>query len=261
VFIQKGDHRMAKTPVIGITAGLITEEQDYGTVTRHRVSADYTRAVRAAGGLPIILPPQDGTIDTILDLVDGLIFSGGADIDPSLYGDDEIHPATYDISAERDRFEIDLMNGAVERDLPVLCICRGIQVLNVALGGSLVQHIDDQVESPLTHRQQEASIAANSPSQQVTLIEGSLTAQIFDAETIPVNSFHHQSIATPAERLQVEGVTSDGVVEAVSLPGCRFVLGVQWHPEMLFEAVPEQLKPFEALVSAAKISAAEPVGV
>jgi putative glutamine amidotransferase len=252
---------MARTPVIGITAGLITEEQDYGTVTRHRVSADYSEAVRAAGGLPVILPPQVGTTEAILDLVDGLIFSGGADIDPALYGDTEVHPATYDISAERDCFELDLMNGAVERDLPVLCICRGIQVLNVALGGSLVQHIDDQVKGPLTHRQQEAAIAANKPSHHVTLVEGSLTAQVFDALSVPVNSFHHQSIATPATRLQVEGVTSDDVVEAVSVPGCRFVLGVQWHPEMLFKAVPDQLKPFESLVAAARVRTPEPVGV
>jgi putative glutamine amidotransferase len=239
----------------------MTEEQDYGTVTRHRVSADYSQAVLAAGGLPIILPPQDGTTEAILDLVDGLIFSGGADIDPALYGDTEVHPATYDIRAERDRFEIDLMNRAIERDLPVLCICRGIQVLNVALGGSLVQHIDDQVEASLTHRQQEAAIPANEPSHEVTLVEGSLTAQIFDAATVPVNSFHHQSIATPANRVQIEGVTSDGVVEAVSVPSCGFVLGVQWHPEMLFEAVPDQLKPFEALVEAARIGAPEPVSV
>jgi putative glutamine amidotransferase len=252
---------MARTPVIGITAGLITEEQDYGTVTRHRVSADYSDAVLAAGGLPIILPPQDGATSAILDLVDGLIFSGGADIDPALYGDKDVHPATYDISAERDRFELDLINGAIDRDLPVLCICRGIQVLNVALGGSLVQHIDDQVEQPLTHRQQEATIPANKPSQQVHLVEGSLTAEVYDSRSIPVNSFHHQSIATPADRVQVEGVTSDGVVEAVSVPGCRFVLGVQWHPEMLFKAVPDQRKPFEALVAAARAGIPEPVGV
>jgi putative glutamine amidotransferase len=252
---------MAKIPVIGITAGIMTEEQDYGTVTRHRVSADYSEAVLAAGGLPIILPPQHGTIDSILQMVDGLIFSGGADIDPALYGDTDVHPATYDISAERDRFEIDLINGAIEHDVPVLCICRGIQVLNVALGGSLVQHIDDQIAAPLSHRQQEVTIAANEPSQQVALVDGSLTAQVFDSPSISVNSFHHQSIAVPADRVQVEGVTSDGVVEAVSVPSCGFVLGVQWHPEMLFKAVPDQLKPFEALVAAARAEIPEPVGV
>ena len=112
----------------------------------------------------------------ILDLVDGLIFSGGADIDPARYGETEVHPKTYDISEERDRFEIDLLNAAVERDLPMLCICRGIQVLNVALGGSLVQHIDDQVESPLPHRQHEVGIMGTESSHEVTFIEGSLSA-------------------------------------------------------------------------------------
>lgn len=252
---------MATLPIIGITAGLISEEQDYGIVTRHRVSADYSEAVLAAGGLPIILPPQDGTVDTILELVDGLIFSGGADIDPARYGESEVHPATYDISDERDRFEIDLMNGAVARDLPVLCICRGIQVLNVALGGSLVQHIDDQVERPLVHRQHEAGVLGNESSHDVQFVEGSLSAQVFESGSVPVNSLHHQSVAEPAESVRVEGVSSDGVIEAISVPGCRFVLGVQWHPELLFKTMPGQLRPFEALVLAARAQVAEPVAV
>lgn len=252
---------MAKSPIIGITAGLMTDEQDYGTVTRHRVSADYSEAVLAAGGVPIILPPQDGTVDSILDVVDGLIFSGGADIDPALYGDTDVHPATYDISAERDRFELDLMRAAVERDLPVLCICRGIQVLNVALGGSLVQHIDDQIAQPLTHRQHEAGIMGNKASHDVTFIEGSLAAQVFESNGVAANSLHHQSLATPAESVRVEGVTSDGVIEAVSVPSCSYVLGLQWHPELLFKTMPDQLKPFEALVAAARAGVGEPVGV
>lgn len=252
---------MKRTPVIGITSGLITEQQDYGLMHRHRVSADYSEAVLAAGGLPIILPPQDGTIDQILDLVDGLIFSGGADIDPALYGDAEVHPATYDISDERDRFELDLLNAAIERDLPMLCICRGIQVLNVALGGSLVQHIADQVERPLPHRQHEAGILGTEPSHDVTFIEGSLAAEVFETKATPVNSLHHQSLAIPAEQVRVEGVSRDGVIEAVSVPSCRFVLGVQWHPELLYKTMPEQLKPFATLVEAAKVASAAPVGV
>src|SRR5690606_3478125 len=128
----------------------------------------YSEAVLQAGGLPIILPPQDGTIAQLLDLVDGLIFSGGADIDPARYGESDVHPMTYDISDERDRFEIELLKGAVERDMPVLCICRGIQVLNVALGGSLIQHIDDQVDRALPHRQHEVGIMGSDSSHDVT---------------------------------------------------------------------------------------------
>lgn len=252
---------MVRTPVIGITAALISEEQDYGTMHRHRVSADYSEAVLQAGGLPIILPTQDGTIEQILELVDGLIFSGGADIDPARYGESDVHPMTYDISDERDRFELDLLSAAVEQDMPVLCICRGIQVLNVALGGSLVQHIDDQVEHPLPHRQHEVGIMGTESSHHVAFVEGSLSAEVFEAASLPVNSLHHQSLAEPAERVQVEGVSSDGVIESVSVPGCRFVLGVQWHPELLFKTMPEQIKPFEALVEAARSEAAEPASV
>ncbi len=252
---------MVKSPVIGITSALISEEQDYGTMVRHRVSADYSEAVLQAGGLPIILPPQDGTIEQILELVDGLIFTGGADIDPARYGETEIHPMTYDISDERDRFEIDLLNAAVQRDMPVLCICRGIQVLNVALGGSLVQHIADQVEFPLPHRQHEVGIMATETSHAVTFQEGSLSAEVFESTEIPVNSLHHQSLAIPADGVRVEGISTDGVIESVSVPSCRFVLGLQWHPELLYKTVPTQLKPFEALVEAAKTNAAQPLQV
>lgn len=251
---------MVATPVIGITAGIMTEEQDYGSVTRFRVSSDYAEAVLAAGGLPVILPPLDGTADAVLAFVDGLIFSGGADIDPERYGDPEVHPATYDISEERDRFELNLMNGAVARNLPVLCICRGIQVLNVALGGSLIQHIADQVENPLTHRQHEAGIQGNESSHEVKLEPGSLSASVYGTGAIAVNSLHHQSLATPAESVKVEGITADGVIEAVSVPSCSFVLGLQWHPEMLYKTTPEQLKPFLALVEAARVAHMVPAG-
>ena len=243
---------MVKLPVIGITSALVSEEQDYGTMSRHRVSADYSEAVLQAGGLPIILPPQDGTIEQILELVDGLIFSGGADIDPARYGETDVHPMTYDINDQRDRFEIDLLSAAVQRDMPVLCICRGIQVLNVALGGSLVQHIDDQVEQPLPHRQHHVGIMGTETSHDVTFETGSLSAEVFGSTAVPVNSLHHQSLAIAAEGLHVEGVSTDGVIESVSVPNCRFVLGLQWHPELLFKTLPAQLKPFEALVEAAK---------
>ncbi|MCC6675095.1 MAG: gamma-glutamyl-gamma-aminobutyrate hydrolase family protein [Thermomicrobiales bacterium] len=251
---------MKRPPVIGITAGLMTDVQDSGTVIRHRVSADYSNAVRAAGGLPIILPPQEGTIDSILDMVDGLIFSGGADIDPARYGATDVHPATYDISLERDRFELDLFSAAVERDLPILCICRGIQVLNVALGGTLLQHIDDQIDQPLAHRQAEIGKGNRETSHDVALANGSLSAAVFESTLVPANSFHHQSLDAPAPAVHVDGLTSDGVIEAVSVPSCSFVLGVQWHPELLYEAMPIQLKPFEALVAAARTKTLEPAG-
>ncbi len=249
---------MKRTPVIGITAGLMTDVQDSGTFIRHRVSADYANAVRAAGGLPIILPPQDDTIDALLDLVDGLIFSvrGRYRSGPVWRLPRCIRrPMTSAWNATGSR---STARAAVERDLPILCICRGIQVLNVALGGSLVQHIDDQIARPLPHRQAEIGKSNRDTSHDVTLADGSLSAAVFGSTVVPVNSFHHQSLATPAPAIQVDGLTSDGVIEAVSVPSCSFVLGVQWHPELLFETMPAQLKPFEALVDAAKATALEP---
>lgn len=250
---------MAKRPVIGITTGLMTEEQDFGTVIRHRVSANYSEAVLAAGGLPIILPPQDVAIAEIVDLVDGLVFSGGADIDPNRYGVVDIHPTTYGISDERDRFELALLTMALERDLPVLCICRGVQVLNVTLGGTLIQDIPDQRESSLIHDQEKSGIASNATSHEVTLADGGLAAQVYGAGVIATNSFHHQALGEPAPGIQVEGTTSDGIIEAVSVPENTFVLGLQWHPEMLFAAIPEQIKPFEALIVAANARKTEPI--
>lgn len=252
---------MTSLPVIGITAAIVDDPQDYGTMRRHRVSADYSEAVLAAGGLPVILPPLTGAIDGMLDLVDGLIFSGGADIDPALYGDSTVHPATYDISADRDRFEIDLMRGAIERDVPVLCICRGIQVLNVALGGTLIQHIDDGVESALPHRQHEVGYMADATSHEIRVEPGTLTAEVLGLGTLAVNSLHHQAIADPAPSVRIEALAQDGVIEAVSVPKCRFVLGLQWHPELLFEKAPAHARPFEALVAAARVPAAATSGV
>lgn len=118
-----------------------------------------------------------------------------------------------------------------------------------------------QVENPLAHRQQEAGYQGNESSHDVTFIEGSLSAQVFESAGVSANSLHHQSLGTPADTVKVEGVTSDGVIESVSVPSCSFVLGVQWHPEMLFKSMPDQLRPFEALVAAAKAGVAEPVAV
>ena len=144
-------------PIIGITPSPIRDQQSHGTFDRYALSVNYVNAVIAAGGMPIILPPQDGDVLPLLDLVDGLLFSGGADIDPASTGMD-VHPTTYHVSPLRDRFEMALMRAALERDMPVLCICRGIQLLNVALGGTLIQHIPDHVETELAHRQQELGI-------------------------------------------------------------------------------------------------------
>jgi putative glutamine amidotransferase len=238
-------------PFIGITPSLMRDTQPHGVFERYLLSANYPNAVLAAGAIPVILPPQDEHVTALLDRLDGLLLSGGADIDPAVYGDAEIHPKTYDISPLRDRFEFALLNEALNRDLPILCICRGIQVLNVGLGGTLYQDIADQYGKDVQHRQQEAGIEAAEPGHTVAARDGGLLAEVYGSTAIATNSFHHQAVKTVAPDLVIEARSADGLVEAVSLPGRSFVLGVQWHPEMMFARHEEHLRPFERLVSVA----------
>lgn len=250
---------MLRPPIIGITSGPDVEEAAYGSVHRYRLSSDYTKAVQAAGGIPLILPLHTSSIPRLLGVVDGLVFSGGADLDPSHFGDKDVHPDTYGLDDERDSFELDLMRAAVAADKPVLSICRGIQVLNVAFGGTLYQHIADQVEDPLPHRQQLVGVPGRQGSHDVQLTPDSITAKIFGMSTIRVNSLHHQSIRDIGEGLAIDGVSLDGVIEAVSRPESSFVVGVQWHPEMMQAEDPLQRKPFDALMLAATARVAVPV--
>jgi putative glutamine amidotransferase len=238
-------------PLIGITPSLTTDTFSHGTFHRYVLSNNYPNAVVAAGGIPVILPPQDNDAGAILDRLDGLLLSGGADIDPAVYGDTDVHPTTYDISPLRDTFEFALLREALDRDLPVLCICRGIQILNVGLGGTLYQDVADQFGPDLQHRQHDLGIQAAEPSHTVTATGGGLLAEVYGLSAIQSNSFHHQAIKTLAPDLRVEGQTDDGLVEAVSLPTHSFVLGVQWHPEMMFTRHDEHLRPFDRLVATA----------
>jgi putative glutamine amidotransferase len=238
-------------PIIGITPSPMEDTQEHGTFTRYAAATTYTEAVEAAGGVPIVIPPQVGNIEELLSAVDGLLLSGGADIDPAQYGEDEIHPKTYGIHPLRDALELELARSAIDRDLPMLCICRGIQVLNVALGGTLIQDVPDQYPTDILHRQQDASIRKEDPGHTVSATPGSLLAETYGTTTIAVNSFHHQAIKDLAPGLEVNGVAPDEIVESVSRPGNSWILGVQWHPEMMFRVHPEHLSPFKALVDAA----------
>jgi putative glutamine amidotransferase len=236
-------------PLIGITPSLSIDELAHGTFERCILSSNYPNAVLAAGGIPVIIPPQRGNASELVDRIDGLLFSGGADIDPSVFGDTDVHPKTYGISHLRDDFEFELLKEALRRDVPILCICRGIQVLNVALGGTLYQDVPDQFESEISHRQQDIGIDASESSHDVDAAPGSLLSQVYESTRIQTNSFHHQAIKALAPELVAEGRSPDGLIEAVSLPGRSFVLGVQWHPEMMFEHHAEHRQPFRQLVS------------
>lgn len=218
-------------PNIGVTAA--TERVSYGVwdeVPAFISPASYVRAVQRAGGRPILLVPDPEDAEDpngVLDLVDALILTGGAgDVNPALYGQ-ERHPETGPIQEERDAYELALAREAVERGVPTLGICRGMEVLNVVYGGSIEQHLPD-VLGHEEHRHTPGTYA----DHEVRLVPGSLAARAAGSESTPVKSHHHQGIGEVGEGLSVTGwATEDDAVEALEDPRCPFVLGVLWHPE------------------------------
>ena len=239
-------------PRIGITPSASTDDLGHGTFYRFNLSDTYVRAVIAAGGTPVIIPPLIQDVEDALRGLDGLVLSGGGDIEPSLFNDPEQHPKTYGIDANRDRFEIAAWDFAAQHDLPVLCICRGIQVMNVAAGGTLWQDIEDQVPGSIPHRQSEIGRKQDETCHTVTLEPGDNPFRnILGSDSVETNSYHHQAIRDVAPGLMLGASTSDGVVEAIWNPQMRFGLGVQWHPEMLQQKFDDHAKLFRALIDAA----------
>jgi putative glutamine amidotransferase len=192
---------------------------------------EYLTAIQDAGGLALMVPPDPHLVDApdeVLDVLDGLVLAGGADVDPSGYGADP-HEETDGTSPDRDRLELALVRRAVERDMPTLCICRGMQVLNVAFGGTLHQHLPDQVGHE-DHRRAEGTF--ENSDHDVRLTDSSLAAQAAGELLHGTKSHHHQGVSTLGDGLQVTGTSVlDDLPEAIEIPGKRFVLGVQWHPE------------------------------
>lgn len=229
---------------------MLQEQGSSGVTTRWAVTDTYINAVAAAGGIPIVLAPTDNDVAPLLDLVDGLVFSGGADIDPALFGDADVHPKTYGVNPLRDRFELALIRAAAERDIPALCICRGIQVLNVAFGGTLYQDVADQYAAEILHSQSDLHIPAMDPSHQVDVDADSFVASIYGASRLNTNSFHHQTLKDVPEIFEIAGRSTDGSIEAVSMKDKRYIVGLQWHPEMMFNAHEEHLRPFAGLIAA-----------
>jgi putative glutamine amidotransferase len=190
----------------------------------------YLEAVQQAGGVPVVVPPlAPEAIGPFLDRVDGLCLSGGPDLHPAAYGA-EPHPRLGPTEPRLDAFELALVRAADERELPVLAICRGAQVVNVARGGALHQHLPDAVGETVDHRQ---TAAAGQPTHPVTVAPGSRLAAIFGRGRTDVNSFHHQAASRMGEGLVPTAWATDGTVEAFEAPGDRFLVGVQWHAECL----------------------------
>jgi putative glutamine amidotransferase len=216
-------------PVIGICAALERVRWGPWNEVVAMTPRAYVRAVQAAGGLAVLLPPDDAVAenpDELLDHLDALVLAGGVDVDPAAYGA-RPHPEVGQTVPERDRFEIALAHRALERDLPLLGICRGMQLLNVARGGTLVQHVPDVVGHE-EHRHTRGQFA----DHDVEIEPGSLAARAAGAERFAVKSHHHQGIDELGEGLEVTGWSvGDGLAEALEDRERRFVLGVLWHPE------------------------------
>ncbi len=232
-------------PLVGITTYVVPARFGVWELDSALVPADYVRAVELAGGRPLLVPPSTDGVDETLDALDGLVFSGGSDIDPELYGDGR-HPETRDVIRERDDGELALLRAALERDLPVLAICRGSQLLNVAHGGDLVQHLPEAVghdghkDTPGTYSQHEIV------TEPDTTLRGLL------GEGGAVKSHHHQGIGRLGDGLRVAAHAEDGSPEALEDVERRFVVGVLWHPE-----AGEDRELFEALVAEARRYRAE----
>ncbi|HEX2902720.1 MAG TPA: gamma-glutamyl-gamma-aminobutyrate hydrolase family protein [Jatrophihabitans sp.] len=216
----------AAAPRIGLTAYREPARWGVWDETADLLPASYARSVSAAGGLPLLLPPSaDDQAGAVLDGLHGLVLAGGADVDPSRYGA-EPDPHTDRPRRDRDSWELALARAALARDLPVLAICRGMQVLNVALGGSLIQHLPDRVGTQL-----HSPTPGRHGRHEVRLAQSSRLHEVIGAGCV-VATYHHQAVDVLGDGLVAAGWTDDGVVEAVELPSSRWVIGVQWHPEV-----------------------------
>jgi putative glutamine amidotransferase len=236
-------------PLIGMTPSIMELAWAGGLTMPAAIGwSSYTRAIAAAGGVPVVLPTDGQGVEEALAAVHGLLLPGGGDLDPAHYGDREVHPAVYGVNAERDRVELALARAAVARDLPVLAICRGMQALNVALGGTLYQDVADQHPAHTSHRQPGA---ASEPFHAVRLEPGSCLARAYGSASVAANSFHHQGVKEVAPGLRAVGWSPEGLIEGLESPDNAFVVGAQWHPEVMFEAHSEHLRPFAGLVAAA----------
>jgi putative glutamine amidotransferase len=254
----EGPSAGASAPRIAITS-LKPRDRDCGGIP-----TSYVEAVRSAGGSPFVVSPfsicgdehrpddldvvseLDPDETSVLEWSSGLLLSGGGDVDPCFYGQ-EPHPRTYNVSDRRDRFEFNLLDVALERDMPVLAVCRGMQLLNVHLGGTLEQHLLDRAGRLEHDRDRPRADAAHT----VTIEPGTPLARWL-GEDVPVNSHHHQGVGRLAEPLMGLGRSEDGVLEAVLSRSNTWVVGVQWHPEAMAPVDRRQRALFDAFLEAAR---------
>ena len=224
----------ARKPPPACTVAVTASIRLDGDTSRVRLTAAYVTALESAGLVPLIVPPLSSAsaAAAILDSVSGLVLTGGEDVDPARYGEKR-HEKVRSINAARDATEIALIEGAKARGKPVLAICRGIQILNVALGGTLVQDIPSQLDTRIAH---DEDSPRNSRSHEISIEPRSLIAKAVGTERCTVNSFHHQSVKRVADGLRVTARSPDGVIEGLESIDDWWVLAVQWHPEEMTDS-------------------------
>lgn len=245
-----------RKPIIGIScnynfADVFQDASDLAAINPkwHYICENYTRSVEEAGGIPLLLPiyKSEADLEYILNIVDGVLISGGNDIDPLLYGEID-HGKCGRIIPERDKQDIAMVKYIIHQtSKPMLCICRGIQVLNVAMNGSLYQDLDSEGSF---NKHVKKNYPMNAVTHTISIEQDSLLYQILQKTSLGVNSFHHQSIKSIGNRLKVIAKSEDNVIEAVELDGAEFVLGLQWHPEKMYDSE-EQKKIFASFIESA----------
>lgn len=229
-------------PIIGICGSYSYDKE------KHTLGHDYIKSVEKAGGCPVILPVTDNkeSLSAIISKLDGVLFTGGSDIDPQFYGEIP-HRHLGEINPRRDKHEIELAKYVLyHTELPILGICRGIQLLNVVSGGSLYQNLATEKSKSIKHNLD--NYPKHHPNQVIELKPGSKLFEIFAQEQIVVNSYHHQAVKQVGNNFEVTATARDGVVEAIEMKGNRFVVGVQWHPEAMVDHSKESRLLFEAFV-------------
>ena len=227
-------------PLIGVTTYVEQASWGHWAVEAALIPYDYVRGLERAGARVLLVPPDEEGVEETLEALDGLVLSGGNDLEPASYGA-ESHPQTAGTNPRRDRGELALLDGALARDMPVLAVCRGFEVLNVARGGDLVQHLPDELGHE-RHRE----VPGRFSDHGVRLDESSRLGSLLGSEVPSVKSHHHQGLGRIGAGLRATAWADDGTVEAVEDPDKRFALGVLWHPEAA-----DDTKLFEALVSEA----------
>lgn len=233
-------------PIIGITT-FESEEKGY-----HRVSSNYINSVFAAGGIPVNIPiiHNEKDYNNYLDILDGIIFTGGLDVSPLTYGENPLKEINL-ISSIRDKYEMGLFKKAYERKLPILGICRGLQIGNIVLGGNLYQDINTQVPGSLGHRPK--GIPNDEFYHSINIKKNTKLYNIFNKEKIFVNSLHHQAIKKLGKDLIISASSEDGIIEAIESTDDRFFIGLQFHPENLTKKHEEFLNIFRELIEAAQL--------